>query len=229
MAMFPYRDTPPGGYGKRSDAQPLTGFRQLGHVLVTRPWQLIQVSVLFSLACLPVVTIPMAWSALCRICGSLLERRMSSPIHDFPKAMLADWKRVLGCGWVLLGIQAVSVVGIAFYAHAGGLMGNVIMTGVVLVLALLCMATAYVFPLIWMTDFGYRDLMRDSLLLAMVRLPRNLLVLLGGLLFLGVVVLLMPYSLFVLPLFGWAVLALFATWNATDGIRRYVVTERQSV
>lgn len=229
MAMFRYHDTPPGGYDKRSDVQPLTGLRQLGHVLVTRPWQLIQASVLFSLACLPVVTIPMAWSALCRICGSLLDRRMCSPIHDFPKAMLADWKRVLGCGWVLLGIQTISVIGIIFYAHAGGYVGNIIMTGVVLVLALLCMATAYVFPLIWMTDLGCRDMMRDSLLMAMVRLPRNLLVLLGGLLLVGVVVLLMPYSLFVPPLFAWAVLALIATWNATDGIRRYVVTERQPV
>lgn len=228
MALLRYHDGPQHGYAKQSDVQPLTGIRQLGHVLVTRPWQLIQVSVLFSLACLPVVTIPMAWSALCRICGLLLERRMCSPIHDFPKAMMADWKRVLGGGWTLLGLQVVSVIGIVFYAHAGGAVGSVVMAGVVLVLALLCMAVAYTFPLIWTTDFRYRDLIRDSLLLAMVRLPRNLSVLLVGLLLVGAVVLLMPYSVFILPLFGWAALALIATWNAMDGIRRYVVVDRQS-
>ena len=226
--MLRYKDASQWRGGKRSDAQPLTGIRQLVHVMATRPWQLIQASLVFTLACLPIITIPLACSALCRVCDMLMQRRICNPWHDFPRAMIQDWKRVMCAGWTLLAFQVVAFTGIVFCARAGGPGGDIAMMGFILIFVLFCMAATYVFPLIWATDLHYRNLVRDSLLLTMVRLPRNMLVLLAGPCLIVITALLVPDLLCILLLLAWGPLALVHVWNASEGIRQYVIVGRPS-
>lgn len=223
MGMFDRFYNPPEAEERESDAERITGVRLVAHVAFSQIWALIKLNVLFVLSCLPVVTIPMSCAAASSVCVMLLERRPVFVWHDFWKAFAANWKRAAAAGWSLLAVVVLGVIGTWFYSSSN-IPGGYILAGLAGAFGIWAFAAAtYVFPMVLSTDLGIKDLIRNSALLVPMRFPQNLALMVFDLLMIGIGVLLIPYTIWFLPLIGCMLIALVGTWNAGVGIAKVVV------
>jgi uncharacterized membrane protein YesL len=115
---------------------------------------------------------------------------------DFKEHALKNWKQSLVTSLISLAVTAIFVVNLAFYNNetvfTNSSVRTVARTLVVLLLAIWCMMQMYLYPMMVTFDLKLKDLYRNSLLFAMLRLPFNFLFLIISILLMGV----LPFVLF---------------------------------
>ena len=186
--------------------------------------KLIGLNLLFLLTCIPVVTIPTAMTAMSRVLGLMIRRRICYPLHDYLRVFKEDWKRATlagGAAWLLV---IVAAFGIYFYprVHQGALgMGaaGVLIIAVVIVL----MMMVYLFPMITFTELGVAKLLKNSLTLTLIRLPQTIVVLLVAVALVAISWAGQLFTVWVMPLFGFSLIALTGVYVGWNGIKQYVI------
>ena len=78
-------------------------------------WYLVKLNLLFLVGCVPIVTIPMAFTAALRVTSLLAQERRLPLWQTFRKAYLGEWKRALPCGWAFALLQALAGFGVFAY------------------------------------------------------------------------------------------------------------------
>lgn len=147
-------------------------------------------------------------------------------MRDYVKAFRQNWGRTLLAGWMALGVLLLSLFGIWFYprvvAGSAGLIAAAVLSVIVILDAA---AMIHLFVMIAFTDLSVRRLMRNSLLLALMDLPRSVAVLaviaaivaanhLGGVWF-----------AWLMPLIGFSVMGLICVYVGWGALRRHVIVE----
>lgn len=217
------------GEGHESDraAHP-EGIRLFFSVIKWHWGRLIALNLVFLLTCIPIVTIPCAMTAMSKVMGLFLQRRICYPMHDYFKAFGAEWKRSTLAGWATLLVVAAGVVGAWFYARVG-IPGGVALAGVCLLFALVAIgAMVYLFPMIAFTDLRVRDLLRNAVLLALGNLPRTVAALALSALVLAVSYLFQPWTVWVMPLVGCSMIALMGVYVAWNAMKQHVIRDDDS-
>ena len=215
-----------GGGGHESDRQAHPEGLRLFFSVIKWHWgRLIGLNLVFLLTCIPVVTIPCAMTAMSKVTGLFLQRRICYPMHDYFKAFAAEWKRSTLAGWAALIVAALGVVAAWFYTHVG-MTGGVVLAGICLIFSLVAVAAmVYLFPMIAFTDLKVRDLLRNAVLLSQMKLPQTLAVLALSVVIVASSYLFLPWTVWVMPLFGFSLIALMGTYVAWNAMKQHVIRD----
>ena len=213
------------GSGIPKDAPPKRGLALFFDVLSREFFELVKLNLLYLLFCVPVVTIPAATTAMCRVTLTMLRDQNHFLWHDFFSAFRREFKWSTLLGLPLLALILLCDGALRFYGAAAltsPVYGIPLFAGGVLLLLLLC-AALYLFPMLALVDLPPRQALNNTLLLALLCLPRNLLALavIGALGFLLAATL--PMSLIYLLLIGCSLTCLVACFCAYGGIRKHVL------
>lgn len=194
-------------------------------VVTHRTWDLIKLNVLVFVTCLPIVTIPMAAAAATSLYRDMINGRVLFVWHDYFKAWGEQWKRASAIGLPILAVVLLGAFGAWFYSSSSAVPGpgGVVFAGLCGAAAIVALAVMiYLFPMLVATDLGRKEIWRNALLLVPLRFPATLLTFLFDLAVTAVGVLLLPYSFFVLPLFGLSLIGLAGTQTGLKGIAQFV-------
>lgn len=187
--------------------------------------RLIALNLIFIVSCIPVVTIPCAMTAMSKVTGLFLQRRICYPTHDYLKAFGAEWKRSTLAGWTLWLIVLLGAFGAWLYPKLN-IPGGVALAGVCIMFVLFAFAAMiYVFPMIAFTDLRVRDLLKNGILLAVMKLPQTVAALLVAVAIIAFSYLLLPWTVWVMPVLGFSLIALTGTYVAWNAMKRYVITD----
>ena len=206
----------------------MTGVRLYGHLVCTYTWQLVKLNVLFMLSCIPLVTIPVALVCMTDVLGMIAERRMVFVWRDYRTSWIRHWRRAYAVGFpYCLGV-VMTVVGARFYLSLHSAVG-IACAGVCCMLAV-CgfVAGAYVLMMVVRTSLMAREIWRNAALLVPLRLGANLMFLSLDIVVLAIGTLLLPWTLFLLPLFGLSLMGLAGVVVAMEGIKTFVIQDTQS-
>ena len=179
---------------------------------------------LFLLTCIPIVTIPCAMTAMSRVLGLSIQRKVCFPLSDYLHTFAGEWRRSSLVGLALFASLACALTGVWFYQGAA-FAGATPLSGICLVIAFLILGImVYAFPCIAFTDLSAREVLRNSLLLVVMRLPQTGCMLLLVIAFTAGVYLLMPYSVVIPLVFGCSFVGMCCVWVAWKGLQRYVIS-----
>lgn len=174
----------------KEEAASVTPIKRFGTELVHRFWQLIVLNLLYLLACLPIITIGPATAALNYVCRNFSQAKPVSFFSDFIEKCKEHFRQGIVVGliqavlafvlwwsfnaWTLdmpdtvplpTGLKTVAVVLIFFVAY------------------LLICGSFYLYPMMASFDLTVKQLIRNSVILAMTQLWRNLVIVaVGGIL-----------------------------------------------
>lgn len=216
-----------GGRTPKEDAPPEVvpkGMKLLGFVLKRKWWELIKLNIIFWAICLPVVTIPAALKAMSRVEIQYLRGRPISLWTEFLDSFKEHFFRTTGIGALMALIFVALTYGVVFYGTAMQTNGMFAVPTIFLLLAAVAevMMLFYLFPLLAFSELKLKDMLRNSLLLVLARLPQNLAALAVIAVIVVAYVLFFPYSTFVLAAFAlslaWLVVC-FASW---PGLAKHV-------
>lgn len=208
---------------KEKNSKPLTGARLYGHLICAYTWQLVKLNVLFVLSCIPLVTIPAALAAMTDVLAMIVERRMVFVWRDYRTAWIRNWKRAYVVGLPYCLGMVVAVVGVRFYLSLQSPVG-IALAGVCCMLAA-CgfVAGAYVFMMVVRTPLRGKEIWRNATLLIPMRLGVNVAILLLDIATFAIGMLLFPWMLFVLLLFGLSLMGLAGAVASLEGIKAFVI------
>ncbi len=141
-------------------------------------WNLIPLSLLYLLLCLPVVTIGFADVGITYITRNYSRRKPVFMVTDFFSAIKKNWKQALPVGILNLLITAALIYGLVFYYFSWneGLFPKIglIVSGCVLVL--FSFLKYYINMLIVTFNLSFKQLYRNSMLLSSAGLKENLII-----------------------------------------------------
>ena len=188
--------------------------------------QLIGLNLLFLVTCIPIVTIPTAMTAMSRVLGLMVRRRVCYPVHDYCTVFREDWKRATlagGAAWLLVVIAAF---GAYFYPRVyQGALGMGAAGILIIVVAVVLMMMVYLFPMITFTELSPAKLLKNSLTLVMIRLPQTALVMLVAMVVIVISWAGQLFTVWVIPLFGFSLIGLTGVYVGWNGLKRYVITD----
>lgn len=130
-------------------------------------------SLLWLIGCLPVITIGTATTAL-YYASMQAARGEGTAVRNFLRACRQNWKQAALVELILLGLGLVLYVDVRAALGMEGLMRTVLLPLLVVVLVLFAMAAFYLFPLLARFDCAIPVLFRNAALISFTNLPCTL-------------------------------------------------------
>ena len=143
--------------------------------------QLVILSVLWILGCLPVVTVVPSTAALYYAVMKSVRRERESAAGEFWKSFRANLKRGVPITLLALALTALICGNIWILREAQTSLYNGVRIGNMLLLALLAVTAVYVGPVLSRFDMGVKSVLKLSFVMAIRFLPRTLLILAAAL------------------------------------------------
>lgn len=203
---------------------PETGIRLLLSVIKREWWELIKLNVLFWAACLPVVTIPCAMTAMSRLTVTMVRDQNHYLWRDFWDSFRGEWKRSYAAGGLWILMQLLLAFGCWFY-RTQGITPLYLLCGALFILVLL--SGFYLFPMIACTDLHTPQMLKNAVLLLLVCFPQTLLVVLAIGVLIAAYVMLYPVSAPLLPAILFSLCGLLISWNTWTALEKYVLKSDQ--
>lgn len=221
LAAWFDRPPPPGLDDAPTGPGPVLLVRLLLHNLC----ELVQLNLLFLLFCLPVVTAPAACTAMSRVTLSMVRGRSYRLWREFTGAFRAEWRASTAAGIVLFGGVAASVCALAVYAEAlsRGPVFYLLLGLSALFLLLLTMMSGYTFPMLALVELPLGRVLRNALLLSLIRLGPNLAALAAMAALAALCLSFLPYSLPAVLLLLCSGVNFIAVFAAYPGLKRHVM------
>ena len=195
--------------------------------------KLITASLLYLLFCLPVITIPAATAAMVRIMVYMVDDEPRFLWKDFVRAFKENFLKstLIGWGRVLLFLVFVySLFIYRTYVHIHPVLYIPAAIEMALILAVK-MAGYFVYPMIVRTDLSVKGIIKNSFLLLFVNKNgwKGLGILLMEVVIVRMGLVIVPYSLLILPFFGIPLLSLAATMVSWPSVKKFVLREEDNV
>lgn len=202
---------------------PRSGIRGYLYLIYTYYWQMLFLNICFCLACIPVVTIPVALTALNRVYIKLCRDGVVFFWEEFLSECRASFKKSLSAGF-LYGI----LLFVCYYLlslSGGGMDLWGMITGIIgLVLFILTVITgAYTFILIAVQELPLRVLLKNARYLAAVCSGQSAVILVLVVAFFAVAFLEPFLFLLFFLLGGFSILQYSICWTVLSPLLRYVL------
>ena len=141
---------------------------------LSRIGDLIILNFLFMICCIPVVTAGAAYAALCKVCVDMVYDQEAGVVKGFFQAFRENFKQATAV-WIVELIVLVSLVcdGLLMISYFPGSKGMLILLGV-LAFLVLCVCT-HMMPLLIRYRNTLRQHLSNAMVLAVIRLPRTVL------------------------------------------------------
>jgi len=226
MPLIRYRGDEPGP-GVPEDAAPKEGAALFFDILYRDFFNLVKLSLLLTLFCLPIITIPPAITAASKIAFKMSRYEHFFLWQDFWETFKKEFTRSLGLGWLLIAGIILTITSSYFSVLQVKTNSFLYIPLVIssISAALLMMTGFYLFPMISSIDISLKSVLKNAVLLALLHQPYNLLTMLiiAGLSYL--ILYLFPFSAITLPLFFFGFFCFLMTFCAASGIKKYVLKE----
>lgn len=230
MKLFERNFDKPGA-GIDPDALPKQGLERFFEILILEYQQIIPLSLLYMVSCLPVFTIPAATAALSGITLSMVEDKPRFLVHDFFYTFWKEFKRaeLLG-GFYLL---AILVTGFGAWFYRLGSRENPILLLPFFFMAitslLLIAASFYAYPMLVLTRLPLKVIFRNSGRLLMVK--GSGIRILGVFFIEGILCLCgflcVPWTLLLFPFGFLGIQGLVGTFGVYKMLKAYVLIEKE--
>jgi len=205
------------------NAPPKKGLALFFSVLWREFWELFKLNLVFILACIPVVTIPAAMTAISKVIVRMLMDKPGYTFGEFYSAFKAEWKRSTIAGLIYYPFVLISMFGPFFYsAQVESLLLfilSIFLFGAVLIVGF------YLFPAIALFDIRLKDIFRNAALLTVLRMPYNILALLVVAALSLMAFMFLPASFPAVVLILFSLNSFITTFCAYTGFKRFVIDD----
>ena len=203
------------------------GISRLLQLYVENFWNLIKLNLLFLVFCIPIITVPAALTALTSIEVAMIEDEYYNVWIDFFRIFKREFGRASLCGWTYYLVFVAVCYEVWFYFANGTLTGvHYIMAFVLsLVLILLLECSIYIFPMLAISDLKWNKVLKNAVLLSLMRFFRTIPLIICSIGFLIVSLGLMPLMLPLVLLLLFSSINLGTTFYAKRDIDKYVITD----
>lgn len=206
---------------------PRSGIKGYLYLIYTYYWQLLFLNICFCLACIPVVTIPIALTALNRVYIKLCRDGVVLFWEEFSSECRSNWKKPLAAG-ILYGV----LLFVCYYLlslSGGGLDLWGMLTGIAgLVLFILAVTTgAYTFILMAVQELPFQVLLKNARFLAALCPGQSAVILALVVAFFAVAFIEPLIFLLIFLLGGFSILQYSICWIALSPLLKYVLKREQ--
>lgn len=220
MSLF---SSPVADYNRR---RPKRGISLLLSIFIQEFFHIAGINALFVLCSIPIVTMPASYAAMTRVNGFYAQELTCKQWEEFFRVFKEEFRRVTPVGLILLLVPfGLSLAAFELMTNLWNVSSYLLLTVCLVAAVLLLMIRYYFFPLLTWTHLSLPEALRNSFMLAIVRLGPNLLMLAFHAVLYCVVMYYFPMSTPYLALCVFGSVNLFATFTAWSGICRYILTE----
>lgn len=192
-------------------------------------WKLLELNLLFLLCCLPIVTIGPAIAGLTYILRNYADERPTFMMSEFFDAFRKNWKQSLGLFLLDAAVSALAIFALMFYwknAREGSF--AFLPVGIcLLVLVIMFFMRYYAYLMAVTVELKFRHILKNALIFAFLGLRTNVITTFFVLLITVPMVWFFPYSLVLVPFFGFATPGFVAVYNSYPYLIRYIVAPHE--
>ena len=218
FGLFDYTKPGPGV----NDPPPQSGIKRCTFLFATHYGKLIRLNLLFFVFCLPVITIPAAFSGMTRVLIQLVRKGQCFVWSDFWQEFKSSFARSSAFGLIWLVVSACAYYAVVRYIAGGG--RGAFLTGfVLLVWVYTCVAGGYTSVMIALVRLPLVGIIKNATILVFVEWRKTLLLVLvpGGLYVLAAI--LFPYSVILLLINGFSLIQFIVCLIVNDAIETRVI------
>ncbi len=230
MSLFGLNDYTKAGPGIAKNAPKKKPFFEFFELYFRKFWKLLELNLLTALFCIPVVTIGPAIAGMTRVLRNYRLEKNAFIFHDFWKGFSRNLKQSIPIGLldILFAVSAYAALQVypAMYKNSGSIIYIILCVISVSFALTLLMMNFYIFPMIVATDLSLANIIKNSFFLTCVGLKKNvitLLVVVFVVLLLGVMIVLHPLSVIIIPIWPISFLGFLIMFNSYPLIQKYVI------
>ena len=213
------------GPGVPKAPQEKIGLFKFMEVYGRRMWVLMGLNLIYLLACIPIVTFGPATAGMTKVARNFSQERHAFVWHDFWQAFKKNFKQSFIMG--LIDILFVVAFIVAVPSYSVWAKQNQMMY-IPFVLCLMCvivffMMHFYIYLMIASTTLPLIKILRNAFFLVPLGLKQSIFTFLNWIWVIALVVLLYPYSIFILPIWPLTFLCFVTAFNCDPVIRKFVI------
>lgn len=213
------------GPGINKDEPKKKGLALFFNILWRELFELLKLNLLFVVFCIPIITIPAALTGVHRVLVMMVRDEPVFLWREFIKSFRREFLRSTLLGWALALALFASFFGVQFYYQmAQNMMFMYLPLALVGAVGItLLFMGFYLFPLLALVELPLKQLIRNTFLLACLRMPYNLSALAVNGILGFLLVLFFPLSITICFLIIFSLMGLVSTFCAYSGIERFVL------
>lgn len=230
MSLFGLNDYTKAGPGVAKNAPKKKPFFEFFELYFRKFWKLLELNLLTALFCIPVVTIGPAIAGMTRVLRNYRLEKNAFIFHDFWKGFSGNLKQSVPIGLldILFAVSAYAALQVypAMYKSSGSIIYIILCVISISFALTLLMMNFYIFPMIVATDLSLANIIKNSFFLTCVGLKKNIITLLIAVfivLLLGVMIVLHPLSVIIIPIWPISFLGFLIMFNSYPLIQKYVI------
>lgn len=194
-------------------------------LLFDKFWDMIKLNLLFTLFCLPIVTIPASIAAMTSITVSMSKRNHYFLFSDFKNSFKKNWQQSTVCFIIDLIILICLGFSLNFYyslSQKNPLFWALFFICISLIV-LFCFSLLFVYPLITCVSLSLKNVFKNSILLAIICFKHSLCGFIGcGILILGLL-LFFPLSIPLVFIIVCSLISFISSFITIPCIEKYVL------
>ncbi|MBQ9375351.1 MAG: YesL family protein [Ruminococcus sp.] len=223
MSLFGNYDTP--GKGVPKAPMEKKGIFKFFEVYGRRFWKLLQLNIIYVVFCIPVVTFGPATAAMTKVARNYSQERNAFVFGDFIDTFKKCFKQSFIMGIIDVVASVLFYIAINVYYHLA--QQNSIMY-ILLVIAIsltiiFFMMHFYIYLMIVSTNLSLKHILKNSLFLVSLGLKGSIITLLTWVLVVLLLVLVYPFTFFVLLIWPLSFMCFVTSFNCYPTIRKYVI------
>lgn len=192
-------------------------------------WKIIELSLLYLLACIPIVTFGPATAGLTTILRKYSTGKHPFIWSDFWESFKKNFKQSFVVGLLDLLIVASIITGVYIYPQLAKSSSNVFFVPMLISFSIGIIAIImnfYLFIMIVSVDLKLKDVIKNSFILSCVAIKQNIITLLINALIVGAIIGLMCIDIsfvMIFPLFGSSLIAFVSIYNSYPIVKKYII------
>lgn len=223
MGLFSKYDTP--GMGIPKAPMEKKGFFKFWEIYGRRIWKLIQLNIIFVIACLPIVTFGPAVAGMTKVARNYSQERNAFVWADFWTTFKKCFKQSFIVGILDLLIVAAAIFGLPIYqamAEQNSMMYIPMVISISCILLFLMM-NFYIYLMIVSTHLTLKQILKNSLFLVSLGFKSSMFTFIAWLLLAFLMFILQPFSHFFIVFWLLSFMCFVAVFNCYPVIRKYVI------
>ena len=185
---------------------PKDGFFRILYLVVNFPGKLFMINIVFIISCIPLITIPAAWTALCAFTGKMFLKGYDFTLEDYLAELKDGFIKKL-----VLGIMESAVIFYGYYlmSLAGNFKAVSDNTSYVIIMGAGCaifgigiLFAAWTFVLAAHLRLGLSGIIRNAAILLILEWKSSLKLIIYTAIYLFIILALLPYSILVPMIIG---------------------------
>ena len=220
--LFDYQSS---GKGVSKEAPQKKPFFRYWEIFGRKFWKIIELNLIYVLFCIPVVTFGPATAALTHVMRKFILEQPCFVFDEFFTAFKKNFKQSVAVGIIdVVGVAALVVALFEFMAADKLPEGMIVYICVFICIAtLLYIMHFYIYLEIVALKLPLKAMLKNALLLVFLGVKRNFIALIVNLVIITLVVLFLPYSIFVVIVFPPAFMCFTTTFICYPVIQKYII------